>query len=91
MHKTLIASILMLPMLAHADTFIELDHHSKPSEIDYGLTMANVGAEACLQDRLCATGKVGTPVGSNDMGQQGRTWESGDVVVDVSVRYYFTR
>ena len=92
MKKLLVAMSLLMAGNANAiGTFVELDHYSKPSNVDYGLTMANIGAEGCFQERLCIIGKLGTPVGNNDMGKDGRYWDNGDVIANIGVRLYFTK
>lgn len=92
--KKLIVGLVCLFSVGTAsaiDTFVEADHYSKPFDVDYGLTMVNVGAEQCFQERLCVTGKLGTPVGYNDMGNEGRYWDNGDLVANVGVRLYITK
>lgn len=92
MKKLLVAILLFAASNAFAlDPYVELDHYSKPTMQDYGLTMANIGVEQCFQQSLCVNGKLGTPIGANDMGKYGRYWDNGDLIANISVKYYFMK
>lgn len=73
------------------EPFVELDHYSKPTLKDYGLSMINVGVEQQIGSRFVLTGKIGTPIGANDMGKYGRYWDNGDTVVNISARIYWNK
>lgn len=71
--------------------FIEVDHYSMAKEVDYGLTIVNLGTTYNFTDNLSITGKLGTPISAyNDFKQaNGNDLAKGDVVGGAGVRFTF--
>lgn len=99
--KKIIIALLLSPTIVFAgDIFMELDHYSQINNSDIGLTMFNVGAEECFKEKFCIDGRLGTPIGDNDMRYDdtriigdlyylGDNWEEGDLIGGISLKYKF--
>jgi len=98
--KNKLLALIFVPSLALAEgsIFLEVDHYSQINHHDVGLSMLNAGVEGCNKYNLCLEGKIGTPVGNNDMSygetnylggwsRYGTDWDEGDFIGGISLKY----